>query len=98
MLIFARELLMAQPTIEILGVYSIPVTKELLREQTDILYGADLASTKRREAECQCREQLESTVLIEVLVRDRDERFKVGDFSQPRDGVPRDNWQMAWAE
>jgi hypothetical protein len=89
---------MAQPTIEVLGVYSIPVTKKLLREQTDILYGADLADIERRDAERQCREQLESTVLVEVLVRDRDKRFNVGDFSQPQDGVPRDNWQVAWVE
>ena len=89
---------MAEPTIEVLGVYSIPVTKELLEEQTDILYGADLDGTERREAVRQCREQLESTVLLEVLVRERDRRFKVGDFSQPREGVSRDNWQVAWAE
>jgi hypothetical protein len=89
---------MAQPTIEVLGVYSIPVTKELLREQTDILYGTDLAADERRDAEFQCREQLESTVLVEVLVRDRDQRFGVGDFCQPQEGVPRSSWQVAWAE
>jgi hypothetical protein len=41
---------------------------------------------------------LESTVLIEVLVRNRDKRFTVADFSQPQEGVPRDSWQVAWAE
>jgi hypothetical protein len=89
---------MAQPSIEVLGVYSILVTNELVREQTDILYGNDLAESKRRDAERQLREQLESTVLLEVFVRDRDERFDVGDFTQPQDGLPRDNWQVAWAE
>ena len=89
---------MAQPTVEVLGVYSIPVTDDLLREQTDILHGADLSGDRRQDAERQCREQLESTVLIEVLVRSRDERFKVGDFSQPRDGFSYDDWQVAWAE
>jgi len=89
---------MAQPTIEVLGVYSVPVTNDLLRQQTDILYGSDLAGAERRDAECQCREQLESTVLVEVLVCNRDKRFNVGDFGQPQDGVPRDNWQVAWAE
>ena len=89
---------MAQPTIEFLGVYSLPVTNDLLREQTDILYGSDLAGAERRDAERQCREQLESTVLVEVLVRNRDKRFNLGDFSQPQHGVPRDNWQVAWAE
>lgn len=89
---------MIKPTVEVLGVYAIPVTKELLREQTDILYGAELAGTERRDAERSCQEQLESTVLVEVLIRGCDERFDIGDFSQPQDGIPRDNWQAAWAE
>jgi hypothetical protein len=89
---------MAQPTVDVLGVYSVPVTDELLQEQTNILYGADLSGDDLEDAERQCREQLESTVLIEVLVRDRDKRFNVGDFTQPLDGVPRDSWQTAWAE
>jgi hypothetical protein len=89
---------MAQATVDVLGVYSVPVTDDLLREQTDILYGGDLPGDERQDAERQCREQLESTVLVEVLVRDRDQRFNVGDFSQPQDGVSRDNWQVAWAE
>jgi hypothetical protein len=89
---------MPVPTIHVLGVYSLPVTEGLLQEQTDILYGADQLAPKRREAERQCREQLESTVLIEVLIRNRDKRFNVGDFSQPQDGVPQENWQAAWAE
>jgi len=89
---------MAQPTIEVLGVYSLPVTDELLQEQTDILHGSDLTGAERRRAEGQCREQLESTVLVEVLVRACDNRFDVGGFSQPQDGMPRENWQAAWAE
>lgn len=89
---------MAQPIIEVLGVHSIPVTKELLQEQADILYGAVLSGAERLDAERQCREQLESTVLVEILIRNRDKRFNVGDFSQPQEGVPRDNWQAAWAE
>jgi len=89
---------MVPPTIEVLGVYSIPVTMELLREQTDILYGLNLAGAERHDAERQCREQLESMVLIEVLVRDIDSRFDIGAFTQPQVGVPRDNWQVAWAE
>jgi hypothetical protein len=89
---------MARPTIEVLGVYSLSVSDELVREQTDALYGADLAVDERRKAERRCREQLESTVLVEALVRGRDERFDVGHFTQPQDGVPRENWQAPWAE
>lgn len=89
---------MPQPSIEVLGVYSIPVTKELLREQTDLLYGSDLLDHERQDAERQCHEQLKSTVLVEVFVHNRDERFDVGDFVQPQHGMPRENWQAAWAE
>lgn len=56
-----RRLPRKQPSIEVLGVYSLPVTDDLVREQTDILYGEDLAGTQRRDAERQAREQLEST-------------------------------------
>jgi hypothetical protein len=64
----------------------------------DILYGSDLSGSERRKAERQIREQLETTVLVEVLVQKRDKRFNVRDFSQPQDGVPREHWQAAWAE
>ncbi len=84
--------------IEVLGVYALPVTTALPRDQIDILYGSDLTGKARRDAERQCREQLESTVLVEVLLRGRDKRFDVADFCQPRPGVPRDSWQVAWAE
>jgi hypothetical protein len=89
---------MAQPTVDVLGVYSITVTDELLLKQTENLYGPTLSCDEHQDAERKCREQLESTVLIEVLVRNRDRLFNVGDFSQPGDGVPRENWQVAWAE
>src|SRR4029079_10279904 len=92
------RLLMAQPAIEVLGVYSIPVTEDLVREQTDILHGAGGSDSGRRNAEHEYRQQLESTVLVEVFVRNRDEGFDVGDFTQPDDDVPRNNWQVAWAE
>jgi hypothetical protein len=88
---------MPEPTVQVLGVYALPVTKELLEEQTNILYGANLTGDARRQAERQCREQLASTVLVEALVRDRNDRFQAGDFCQPRDGEERDSWQVAWA-
>jgi len=37
-------------------------------------------------------------VLIELLVENRDGNFDPSDFAQPREGEPRDNWQVAWAE
>jgi hypothetical protein len=57
-----------------------------------------MSDEQRAEAEEQCREQLASIVLIELLVENGDQSFSVSDFSQPEDGVPRDSWQVAWAE
>jgi hypothetical protein len=89
---------MAAPRIGVLGVYKLDVTEDLFREQFDILYGYTMSDEERMEAEEQCREQLSSIVMIEALIENRDERFSVLDFTQPQDGVPRDNWQVAYAE
>jgi len=87
---------MTQPRIDILGVYRLEITDELLRGQMDILYGSQ--PNRPAEAERQCREQLESVVLVEALVSNRDERFDVGDFTQSNPNMPRENWQAPWAE
>jgi hypothetical protein len=71
---------MSDPRIEVLGVYRLDVTEELFREQFSILYSRPMTEEKRVPAEESIRELLESTVLIEVLVSNRDERFNVGDF------------------
>jgi hypothetical protein len=89
---------MPEPTIQVLGVFALPVTEELLQEQTDLLYGASLTDESHQEAERKCLEQLLSTVLVEVLVRDRDDRFRVDDFCQPLEGKEQCRWQAAWAE
>jgi hypothetical protein len=89
---------MAGPTVEVLGVYRLHVSDDLFREQFDGLYGYPMSPGERRNAERQCREQLESLVLVEAVVSNRDRRFHVGDFAQARAGQPKDNWQVAWAE
>jgi hypothetical protein len=89
---------MNEPRIEVLGVYRLPVTEELFREQFDILYGYPMSEPERAQAERQCREQLSSVVLVEASVHNRDQTFDVGRFTQPQEGVPEANWQVAWAE
>jgi len=89
---------MAQPIVDVLGVYRLDVPEELFREQFDILYRYPMSPEDRVKAERECREQLLSAVLIETLVNDRDQSFRVGDFAQARDGQPKENWQVAWAE
>lgn len=86
------------PKMEVIGVYQLPVTEELVDEQARILYGEDLHGEEWRGALEQTREQLQSTVLVEILVLHPDERFSVRDFGQPVPGESRDNWQVAWAE
>lgn len=89
---------MAEPHVEILGIYRLPVTEELYREQFDSLYDYEMSALERAQAEGECRQQLESTVLIEALVVDRDKRFDAGDFTQPDPDEPEGAWQVAWAE
>ncbi len=73
---------MPDPKIEVLGVYPIPVTEELFREQFDILYSYDMSDEARARAKQQVREQLETCVLLEVSVKDVDSLYDAGDFSQ----------------
>jgi hypothetical protein len=89
---------MKQVKVEVLGVYRLPVTDELFREQFDILYGREMTADEGRSAERDCREQLESVVLVEAVVSNRDNQFGVGDFSQARPGESEDSRQVAWAE
>lgn len=86
------------PSIEVLGVYRLAVTEELVQDQTDELYGDDLPEDERAQGEAQVREQLASVVLVELLVRNRDSLFSADDFTQPMAGVPRESWQAAWCD
>ena len=91
---------MTQPTIEVLGVYRVRATDALIADRIEYSYSPDQVDTpeKRSAAERESREVIESVALIEALVRNPDDRFDVGDFTQRLDGVPRDGWQAAYAE
>lgn len=89
---------MPGPQVEVLGVYSLPVTEELFEEQYDILYGLPKSDPRYAETARRIQEQLSSVVLIEALIRNRDSHFDVGKFTQPQRDVQRSNWQVAWAE
>ncbi len=82
------------PRAELIGVYQLPVTEQLIADQTELLYGANAPA----EAVAEIREQLASTVLVEVLVSSADAKFDVSDFTQEDKQLPRENWQVAWAE
>jgi hypothetical protein len=89
---------MPEPTLTVLGVYALHFDDGMLKEQTDRLYGPKLKAVARQEAERRCREQLASTVLIGLDVRDRDDRFDVAQFTQPQATTRQDSRQSAWAE
>jgi hypothetical protein len=89
---------MADPKIEIVGVYRLRVTEELFREQFRILYDYPMAKADRQKVEHDLRKQLASIVLIEAIVRNRDQMFDVGHFTQPKESEEESNWQTAWAE
>ena len=80
--------------VQLIGVYTLPVNPEMIAEQAQIIYGDDAAAEELEQA----REQLESTVLVEVLVSNADADFDVGEFTQEDPKQPRDNWQAPWAE
>lgn len=89
----------AEPSVEVLGVYQVRATDELIRDRIQYSYSEDDVKTKegRAAVERESREFLESIVLVEVVIHGCDERFDVGDFTQRIDGN-RDNWQVAYAE
>lgn len=89
---------MKKSKIEIIGVYKVPITDDLLNELIQTLYKPP--SSKEEEAlvrNC-CIETLENVVLIEVIVDNKSGKFDVSDFTQRIENIPKDNWQVAWAE
>jgi hypothetical protein len=71
---------MSNPTVQVLGVYRLDVTEDLFREHFDILYGYPMSADKLAKTQHECREFLQSVVLIEIVVSNRDEHFHVHDF------------------
>jgi len=71
-----------------LGVYQVRATDGLIQDRIQYSYSEDDVKTKegRAAAERECREFLESTVLVEVLIHDCDERFDVGEAFLTPDG------------
>lgn len=81
--------------IELIGIYQLPVTDELVAAQAEWWPCKD---EKPSLAQCaEARELLEFTVLVEVLVSAVDANYKTDDFAQ-ENPQPEANWQAAWAE
>lgn len=78
---------MADPTIEVLGVYRLFVTDEIFEAQLP-MYGH----------EEECRHHFSCVVLIEAIAKDLDDRFDVGAFTQPNPNYPGGYSQVAYDE
>jgi hypothetical protein len=85
------------PKLELIGVHRLSITPELVEAQALILHGEALEGG-RQDVLDEIRAQLEDTVIVEVLVKDPDERFDLGDFAQRIPGEPEEDAQAAWAE
>ena len=86
------------PHIEILGVYRLTVTDDLIRRQDAVLSGLEENDPNHVVFGDETEQQLRSVALVELRVVDRDHRFDMGDFTQEQSGKPRESWQAAWAE
>ena len=89
---------MLTPTIEVLGVYRLPVTDELVQRDFEIRWESSEPGFDRAEAIRQCRKELESVVLVELVVRNPDQRFRIEDFTQTNETIPPSEWQAPWEE
>ena len=87
---------MAQPTIEVLGVYRLPTSPELLRAQVGH-FAREWVAAHPAAAREAAQEELDGTVLVELRTYGRDDRFDVKDFTQELE-LPREQWQVAWME
>ena len=72
-----------KPDIELLGAYRVENTKDLFKKAWDTKFGGiKLGEKQKQDAKRFLRQELSSIVLIEVIVKNHDQDFDVGDFLQ----------------
>lgn len=89
---------MENANIEILGIYKVPISETLITEIMELSYKTPISEKVESIIRNQCKELLENTVLIEVIVHNSDNTFEITDFTQRNKKIPKENWQVAWAE
>lgn len=82
----------------ILGIHPVVPTAEEFREAVIILRGEGLEGLELAEAEARVRELFEELYLIELQVGEDDPEFDWSSVTQPVEGQPRENWQVAYDE
>jgi hypothetical protein len=74
---------MVQPNVKVLGVYKVEVSNELFNSVMESKYGGIQLPVKQgKEAEKAVRDELSSIYLLEILIDNPDEKFKMGDIKQ----------------
>ena len=87
------------PEVEIIGVHPLEPTEKLFKEAFELKYGGiDLGHRERMEAEQHVRDELSQVVLVEVLVRDRDDTLSIDDFGQSEGESVGAEGQVAYME
>jgi hypothetical protein len=86
------------PSVEVIGVYALPFSQALAKEQLKVLYARGMSEAERAEALSSIERQLRSTVLVEVLIENAGPKFDIGSFCKPERELPRSHWQSPWAE
>lgn len=73
----------AQPAVAILGAYRLEPSAALIAKAIRRKYGSStMSSADKRKAERHVNDELRNAVLFELLISNRDERFRVEDFGQ----------------
>lgn len=73
---------LGRPKVEVLGVYRVECTVQLLKSAMEYKWPADLPEKKRRVAEARTQREIESAVLIELVVPPPNSDFDFGKISQ----------------
>lgn len=83
---------MSQPKIEILGAYKLEFTDQQIKQLIEDSFGDVLDKNQKQEMFTSKHEELASVVAFDVKVTNANEKFDVGDFTQP------DSDQVAYNE
>lgn len=82
----------------ILGIHPVVPTAEEFREAIMILRGEGLEGLELAEAEAHVREHFDGLYLIELQIGEDDPEFDWSCVTQPVEGQPPENWQVAYDE
>ena len=87
-----------EPTLQVLGVFRVPIMEEELRNQLYPFFFSDSALQDRDRRVNEYIRDCVPLVVFELQLNDLDERFSFDDFTQPVPDRPRNQWQAGYDE